>query len=647
MPLTITNESVPLPQPTANLGEVNVPNQPTDDIARAPIPSPPPTPNYANPTISSTNKSVLATRDLVPIIPSDTINLVPTTLPAYPPTPIRPTPRHSTRLTGRPLKPTFQNRLGEWVTLATEAPAIAHLPRILDPATMEEAISSLQSKEWSTAMDKEIASLKEHGTWDLVDLPIGRRPVGVKWVFKVKYSGDGILEKFKARLVAKGYLQRKGVDYEETYAPVARMTSMRVILAIAAHEGLRVEQMDVNSAYLNGWMDTEVFMRQPPGYIDQAYPNRVCKLNKGLYGLKQAGRIWYEAVHSFIEELGFLRTTADPCVYTRTSPEGRVIVGLHVDDFVLAGQPCAIDTFRNEFRTRFSTKELGEAKYIVGLQISQSFFGITVSQSTYIKSFVQDIVPNDTHTVDVPLAGGEVKVIISAITKGEESPPIDKTVYKHIVGKTMYAMVGTRPDIAFAVGFLGRYAAAPNEIHLKAALDLISYLRTHSDHSIYYPRGEGVARFHGYVDADWGGAEDRKSTGAFIFMLGNSPISWQSKRQNTVALSSTEAEYIATKEVTKEAIWLRRLFADLGHPQDSPTTLYEDNTATIALARNPRQHNRTKHIDIQYHFIREYVANNTVKIEHIESKDQLADLLTKGLNREKFNTLFPRLGLTV
>lgn len=209
----------------------------------------------------------------------------------------------------------------------------------------------------------------------------------------------------------------------------------------------------------------------------------------------------------------------------------------------------------------------------------------------------------------------------------------------------MYAMVGTRPDIAFAVGFLGCYAANPNQMHMDAALRLIEYLCTYPDYSLYYSRGEGPAIFTSYMDADWGSAQCRKSTGGYINLLGNAPISWQSKLQQTVAISSTEAEYMATKEGLKEIIWLRYLFANLNYPQANPTSIYEDNKGTIALAENPTIHNRTKHIDIQYHFIREKITDNTVKFEHVRTEDQIADILTKGLRREKFNYLFPKLGL--
>jgi hypothetical protein len=230
------------------------------------------------------------------------------------------------------------------------------------------------------------------------------------------------------------------------------------------------------------------------------------------------------------------------------------------------------------------------AKFVVGLQILQQEGVITLSPATYVASIVADLSTGDNHTATIPLAGGEVSAIVSATAKGEVFPPADATAYKCIIGKVMDAMVATRPDIAFAVGFLGRYAAKPNKQHYKAAENLIRYLHAFPDVSTQYRRGSGKILLHGYVDADWRVAEDRKSTNAYIFMVGGSLISWQSKCQQTVALSSTEAEYMVTKEVTKKVIWLRRLLADLGHTQKGLTLLYEDNTATIALALNPVHH---------------------------------------------------------
>ena len=534
--------------------------------------------------------------------------------------------------------PASPSRLQRPTPLLVDNALVATTP---DPITQQDALCSPLSSEWQAAMDSEYKALIDNGTWELVDLPKGRRAIGTKWVFKTKRLSDGSVERYKARLVAKGFSQKKGVDFEETFAPVARMASIRVILAIAAHEGLSVEQLDVDSAYLNGVIDAEVYMRQPPGFEDPKYPNRVCHLLKGLYGLKQAGHIWNDVAHSYVMELGFRRSSADHCVYVRHTDEGKNIVGLYVDDFINAGTPAAVSRFKSEMRNRFRIKELGPARLIVGLQVLQDDYSIHISQSSYVRGILEDTGMASAHSSHIPISGGDVNATISEV----QHQPVDTTAYRHIVGKTMYAMVGTRPDIAYAVSTLGRFASKPNQQHYSMAKHLLRYLKGAPDTGLCYTKGTGTATFHGYCDADWGGSEDRKSTSGYVFLLNGAPISWSSKRQPTVALSSTEAEYIAATQATKEAIWLRRLFKDLGHPQNEPTTIYEDNQGCIQLAKNPIHHQRTKHIDIQMHFIREKIDSNEVTLTYCGTQDQLADIFTKALPRVKFEDIRSRIGL--
>jgi hypothetical protein len=610
--------------------------------------------SYAGPDTSSPPSATNISK--VNLLPVASPVPVPPPAPPAIPVPADPTPSwHSRRRVRTPLDsdsdsdddvPVKDLLKKTRISLAnTVSDSFASFPSTLcgvrDPTTYQEALAGPLAKEWQKAMDDEYRALIDNTTWDLVDLPKGRRAIGTKWVFKTKRNADGTVERYKARLVAKGFAQRKGVDYYDTFAPVARMTSIRIILAVAAHEGLRVEQLDVDSAYLNGIIDAEVFMDQPPSFIDPAHPNRVCRLQKGLYGLKQAGRIWYDDVHSSILEWGFLQTAADPCVYVRTSTEGKCILGLYVDDFIAAGTDPAINRFKGEIRARYRIKELGPAKLVIGLQLTQDDKGIAVSQSTYVQSIVREDGMTDAHPAPVPLTGGEVNATIT----DEVHEPTNPTAYRHIVGKAMYAMVGTRPDIAFAVGVLGRFASNPNQFHLGMAKHLLRYLKGTVDTAITFKRGNGIATFEGFCDADWGGSEDRKSTSGYLFTLNGAPISWCSKRQPTVALSSTEAEYIAATQATKEAIWLRRIFEELGHPQSGPTRINEDNQGCIQLAKNPVHHQRTKHIDIQVHFIREAIETGEIALEYINTRDQLADILTKALPRVKFEVIKAGMGL--
>jgi hypothetical protein len=344
-------------------------------------------------------------------------------------------------------------------------------------------------------------------------------------------------------------------------------------------------------------------------------------------------------------ELGFKRASADHCVYIKNSGDGKLILGLHVDDFIMAGNPPAIARFKNDMSARFKIKDLGDAKLVVGIQIHQDDSGISLTQSTYIRDVIQVTGMSDAAPANLPAIGGEVNQTIAGWDVDNEPPPTNPTEFKRIIGKTIYAMVGTRPDIAYAVGMLGRFASRPNTHHLAMAKRLLRYLKGNPDVSIKYPRGQGTATIIGYSDADWGGSEDRKSTTGYLFTINGAPVSWCSKRQPTVALSSTEAEYMAATQATKEAIWLRRLLADLGHPQAGPTSIREDNQGAISLARNPVHHARTKHIDIQHHFVREKVEGGCITLDYCPTNDQIADLLTKPLVFDRFYKFFSLLNL--
>ena len=562
----------------------------------------------------------------VPPTPADPLTPPPPRAPASP----APVPRRI--LPTRDQLPRAAKTAKSFIAASVSDPP---LPR--DPLTYAEAMAGPLAHKWKEAVDLEMQMLNTHRTFDLTDLPPDRKAVDVKWIFKTKRDSAGKVLKYKARLVAKGFLQKKGKDYGETFAPVARMTSVRIILAIAAAKGYTVEQLDVDSAYLNGLIDKEIYMKQPTGFVKADAPHLVCRLNKGLYGLKQAGRIWNDLAHSSILEAGFTRSNADPCVYVRFTTDGGIILGLYVDDFIIAGVTRLVKEFIAFMRSRFSIKELGQVEFILGVQVTVLPTSISICQSTYISDLVSECGMSDSYPQSVPVAGGDLGATIS---EGEgDNAPVDPTEYRHILGKVMYAMVSTRPDIAYAVGLLGRHSAAPTTLHLGMAKRLLRYLNTYPGACITYPFTNGEVFFKGYSDSDWAGSSDRRSTGGYTFFINDAPISWSSKRQDTVALSTAEAEYIALCNAGREASYLRVLLSDLGYPQTGPTTIYEDNQPAIDLARNPVRHARSKHISIQYHWIRERVLANEFLIVYCPTERQLADIFTKALARDRFHTL--------
>ena len=376
-------------------------------------------------------------------------------------------------------------------------------------------------------------------------------------------------------------------------------------------------------------------MAQPPLYIDKDCSHAVCKLLKSLYGLRQAAYIWYTVLCHACIELGLRPTSSDPCIFTAVWPEGRLIVATHVDDFNMAGTPQSTSRFKKGMASHFNIKIIGQTKFLLGIQVHLSNASISLSQSTYLLKFIEAERLSNATPRSLPVTGGDINAPYSL----EDSSPATTTNYRRILGKVLYAMVGTRPDIAYAVGYLGRFMATPTAHHLSMLKSLLSYLSSTHHYALTYTRKEGPLTLVGYSDADWGGAEDRRSTGGFIFTLNGCPISWESKKQPTVALSSAESEYMALTQATKEAVWLRRLLSDLGHVQSTPTPIFEDNQAAIRLGRNAGEHRRTKHIDIQYHFTREKVEQGEVELTYCPSNEQLADIMTKALELDKFTSI--------
>lgn len=501
----------------------------------------------------------------------------------------------------------------------------------VDPKTIREALNSSDGEKWMEAMRQEVQALEKNDTYNLVPRPLRITVVGVKWVYKLKYAVDGAISRYKARLVAKGYHQVKSVNYNETYAPTAQMNSLRVILQVAIQDGLALEQLDIDSAFLNGLINTEVYMEQPPLFEDKNHLDYVCKLKKGLYGLKQAGQIWHLTVKITIKEIGLNATSADSCVFTALWPEGRIIVYIHVDDFLMAGTIFAIIRFKTEFGSKFNTKELGPVKLLLEIQISVTGSSISLSQTNYLHKFLEEQSMLECSPRSLPISGGDVGVAFNS-----KHELCNKIVYQHLLGKVTYAMVSTRPDIAFAVGLLGRFMAAPTMHHLFMIKSLLRYLSHTKNFGIVYTKTEKL-ELKAYCDSDYAGdLRDRKSTRGEAIFLNDSPVGWRSRKQKCTATSSTEAEYMELSEVAKEVVWHRRFLADIGCPQIAPTPIYVNNTSAIAIALDDTESNRMKHIDVPFHYIREKIADETVRLIHCPTALQRADIFTKALEKEKF-----------
>lgn len=513
-----------------------------------------------------------------------------------------------------------------------------------DPLTVEEAKSRPDWPQWKAAIDKEIKNHEANGTWKLCDLPNGRRAIGARWVLVIKYKADGSIDKYKARLVAKGYSQKEGIDFKETFSPVVRSGTIRLVLAIAAENNWPIHQADVIAAYLNGYLDEEIYMIQPPGIEDGT--SRVCQLIKGLYGLKQSGRVWYQSAHEQLNKMGFKCLDSDQGLYVKGSPTTAIIC-LYVDDMIITAEDLdTIQAIKDTFHKSFKIVDGGNLSYILGLQITRSDSFLSISQETYVLKIAKRFGLDQSKPVNTPLPSN------FSMTESDKAEPLtsdQQKVYQSMIGAVMYAAMGTRVDIAFTLQLLSRRLQSPTKSHLALAKHLVRYLLSTSKYCLNYTIGQSKGHPHltTYCDADYSGdVETARSTTGVITTYNNGIITWISRRQECVALSTLEAEYIALCEATKETVWMRSILAQLGKEQQDPTVLHADNQGANAYTKDNQFHRRTKHINVRFHYIREKVQDKTVIVKYISTGEQQADILTKPLQRVKHHDAVVQLNLT-
>ncbi|GJW58649.1 retrovirus-related pol polyprotein from transposon TNT 1-94, partial [Tanacetum coccineum] len=424
-------------------------------------------------------------------------------------------------------------------------------------------VEALAHEEWKNVMEEELQSIEKNQTWEVSDLPEGKTPIGLKWIFKTKYFADGSIQKYKARLVVRGFTQQAGIDYEETFSPVAR-------------------------------------------FEDSKNPNKVLKLGKALYGLKQAPRAWYSKIDEFFHKEGFERSSS-----------------LQL-----------ISEFKQSMMNTFDMTDLGELHYFLGLNIVQGKSGIFLSQEKYVIDTLEKFNMAGCKTACTPMNIGE------KLQHEDGTEAADGTLYRSLIGRLIH-LTHSRPDISFSVGLLSRFMHKPSKHHLGAAKRVLRYLAGTKDFGIWFQRTKDF-KLKGYTD--WAGSvEDRKSTSGSCFILGEAVVSWSSKKQATVALSSTEAEYVAANAAACQAVWMRRILSDMCSEQLGPTEIYCDNKSAVLLARNPVFHNRTKHIEIKHNYIRELLNDGEVALESCRTDEQVADIMTKSLSQMKHEALCKKL----
>ncbi len=529
------------------------------------------------------------------------------------------------------------------------------------PKSYQEAINDpIYGHHWLRATKDEISQLEGNNTYVAEIPPKGANIVTCRWVFAVKYNEDGTVLKFKARLVARGFSQIYGIDYDETFAPTVRMDTLRAVLALVAIKDLETGQVDVNNAFTESTLKHLIYMNAPPGVI--VNQREYLKLLQSLYDLKQAAHDWYFICNAELVKLGFVSSESDPCMYIHK--DRQLIVLVYVNDITIVSPfKDQVQWFKTQFAMLFKIKDLGELKKILGIEIERDRANKTIrlSQTMYIKKTLQGLdMEEDKHhgKTDIPLNGYN-----DILPASPDEQPIDSTDYSRVIGKLMHMMVYTRLDIAFALGKLSQYMSNPAVRHGHGIKTLLRYLRSNSDMPIVYQGGdEDTVRLVGYSDADYAAdTSDRKSTMGQVFMLGNGPISWASRKQRSVSTSTTEAEYMALSECSRQGVWLTSLFTELGYPEmvgfskqvnvnaiDNPEAILElkgDNNGAIALVKNRQVSERSKHIDVAYHHIRDLQKRGKINVSYVPTVDMKADGLTKPLAKQKFQRFLELIGM--
>ena len=513
-----------------------------------------------------------------------------------------------------------------------------------EPMSWQQAMEGKDSNLWKEAAESELESLKKNGTYNVVELPKGKKALKNKWVFKVKTRVDGSL-KYKARLVIKGFLQKEGVDYSETFAPVVKYKSLRLLLGIANQRNMEVHQMDVTTAFLHGDLEEEIYMVPPEG---MEVKGKVWKLERSLYGLKQAPRCWNKKIDQFLVAEGFYRNTTDYATYSKGKREKQVILALYVDDLLIMSETLQeVLKVKVALSRRFEMVDFGEVNTVLGMRVTRDRERglLQIDQEKYAEEVLKRFNMEDCKPISIPLSPGDkLSQEQGAFTEAERRA-MEVIPYRQVIGSLMYLMVCTRPDLASAIGLLSRFMQDPGRAHWEAAKRVLRYIQ-HTKHlGLHYGRKQDL-ELVGFCDSDWGGDQDkRKSTTGYVFLVGGGAFSWCSKRQGAVALSSCEAEYYASSQAAAEVAWQRQFLEEIGMKLEEPITVGSDSQSALNLIGNPVYHEKTKHIGIRFHYVREQVQKKEVEFVYVPTEFQVADALTKAVPRLKLEYCRKRMGV--
>lgn len=507
-----------------------------------------------------------------------------------------------------------------------------------DPVTYEEAMSRPDREQWLKAMKSEMKALNKNETWDLVELPKGQKTVGSKWVFKLKETANGE-KKYKTRFVAKGFSQKYGENYDEIFAPVVKQSTIRSLLAIASNQGMKVKHIDIKTAFLYGELDAEIYVDQPEGFALPGNEHLVCKLKRSLYGLKQSARCWNLRINKILIDSGFRRGKAEPCLYVKGDGDSIIYVLIYVDDIIVATKnDIEFENVVKVLKSNFEITEMGDLKLYLGIEVNLEDGVYYLSQERYIDKLIKEFGLENAKVSSIPMDPGYLK-------NGNGVLFENNNLYRKAIGSLLYISNNTRPDISLAVSILSRKVSCPTDVDWVEVKRVLRYLKgTRSMKMCVGSKSDLMLT--GYADADWAGdINGRKSTSGYVFKLGDAVVSYASRKQSNVTLSSTEAEYVALAEASQELLWLVQLMKEFKLEIETPK-VFEDNQSCLKILQDEKVNPRSKHIDVKYYFVRDLCQSGAVVYEYCPTESMVADILTKPLQKLKICSLRNLIGLS-
>ena len=491
------------------------------------------------------------------------------------------------------------------------------------PNNFEEAMNSEECEYWRKAMDKEIECINKNKTWKLVEKPENKNIIDVKWIYTKKANNI-----YKARLVVRGFQQKEIID--DIYSPVAKMQTLKILLSYCCQKGLFIEQMDVETAFLNGKVISEIYINQARGYEDGT--DRVCKLDKALYGLRESPRAWYDCFDVYLKKLGFKRSKFDCCLYVLKNENDMIYIILYVDDLLICCRnEEKIKYIKNLLSNKFRMKDMGKVKTYLGINIEYDCEKnvMTLSHQNYIESLAEKYKIKNLKLYKTPMEVN-LKIEPAQVT-------CDDLKYRNLIGALLYISSGTRPDISYSVNYLSRFQNCYNESHFKYALRILKYLYLTKDLKLTYSKNETNEILDCFVDADWAGDNvDRKSTTGYVMRLFGNVIFWKSRKQGSVTKSSTFAEYVALSEAVSEIKLIKDILEIFDIENKKPVKIYEDNSGALNIAKYGNFTKNSKYIEVHYHFVNEYYMKGIIDIVKVNTNENVADIFTKSLNKNKF-----------